>query len=375
MLSLVVLVACEDGTRRIIPLDTEAVADGDVIVTGDEDMLLVEGADDPLNDDGVPVNDDGVPVNDDGVPVNDDGVPVNDDGVPVNDDGEPVNDDGEPVNDDGEVTPDIDIDNAPCSPNDTRQIPCGINGAGLQSQICIGSDWQNQGICVDDDVCKNGEEQDIACGINNDGIQSQDCVDGQWVNDGACVDDDVCENGTEQTIPCGDGGKGDQAQDCVDGQWVNDGDCVMPSQTGRWTCNGSKQCVPEYGYAACGNGTCDPKNGESAKSCPADCDKAAVNGKDQNCSDIYDCAFYGWFESTPGYWGCGGYPKKCTVNKSTTYCDKTGYDYCYAGTTVGIETDKTCSADCANTMLNQNAQTGCNNPVDCIFLDWPENNG
>ncbi|HNT26984.1 MAG TPA: hypothetical protein PKH10_02285, partial [bacterium] len=62
MLSLVVLVACEDGTRRIIPLDTEAVADGDVIVTGDEDMLLVEGADDPLNDDGVPVNDDGVPV-------------------------------------------------------------------------------------------------------------------------------------------------------------------------------------------------------------------------------------------------------------------------------------------------------------------------
>lgn len=366
VLSLVFLVACEEGTRRIIPLDKEAVADGDTVTTGDEDLLL------PDDDEGSYEFDpsDGADWphgSDDGTVMPDDGVPVNDDGPYVSDD------DGWIPHDDGVVIPDVDIDNAPCSPNDTRQIPCGLNNDGLQSQICVGGNWQDQGICVDDDVCVNGTSQDIACGINGDGIQSQDCVDGQWVNDGTCVDDDVCENGTEQTIDCGVGGKGDQAQDCVDGQWVNDGDCVMPPQTGRWTCV-SKTCTPEYGYAACGNGTCDPKNGESAQSCPADCDKSATNGAGQACSDIYDCAFYKWAESSTGYWTCGGYPKKCTANKSTTYCGKTGYDYCYAGTS-GIETPVTCAADCANEMLNQNAQTGCNNPVDCIFLDWPENNG
>lgn len=358
VISFVMLVACEEGTRRIIPLDKEAVVDGDTMVTGDEDLLLPDDDEEPYESD----PHDGA-----------DWPHGSDDGVPVNDDGVPVNDDGELVNDDGEVIPDIDIDNAPCSPNDTRQIPCGINGDGLQSQICVGSEWKDQGVCVDDDVCKNGNEQDVPCGINDAGVQAQDCIGGQWVNDGTCVDDDVCKNGTEQTIDCGAGGKGDQAQDCVDGQWVNDGDCVMPPQTGRWTCV-SNGCVPEYGNAACGNGTCDPENGESAKSCPADCDKSAVNGKDQGCSDIYDCAFYGWFETSPGYWTCGGYPKKCTVNKSTTYCDKDGYDYCYAGP-AGLETATTCAPDCDNTMLNQNAQTGCKAAVDCIFLDWPENNG
>lgn len=360
------LLSCEDGTRRILPNDNSATGDKDAVATNDDDTMLFEDTDDPATenmptDDGTVTTDDGTVMNDDGeVVVTDDGTVVTDDGTVVNDDGEVV------VTDDGTVAPDV--DEAPCSFGDSRQIPCGLNNDGLQSQTCLGGEWQDQGSCVDPDVCINGDTQNIACGINGRGTQAQDCTGGQWVNDGNCDDPDECLDGAAQQISCGVGGNGTQDQNCTLGHWVNDGGCFVP---GHWTC-GSKTCTPYYGDAACGNGVCSPNNGESAKSCPADCDKAAVNGVGQNCSDVYDCAFYGWFETSVGYWTCSGIgQKKCAATKTTSYCGTNGYDYCYYGT-VGFETDLTCAADCADTLLNQNAGTGCSSALDCIFLDWPE---
>jgi len=347
---LVTTVSCEDGTRRLYSDKDETAIGGDAeSPISDGDGILAD-SDDILGSDSDGGSSDGAPHLDEGAMITDDGAVVLDDaGIP-------------------------DEDESPCLPGDTRQIPCGINGNGLQSQICLDGEWQNQGTCVDDDICKNGSTQQVACGINGRGSQAQECVDGQWVDEGTCVDPDECVDYDTRTISCGVNDKGKQAQICIEGHWVNDGDCIVPPQTGRWNCV-SKKCVPEYGYAGCGNGTCEPREGESAKSCPADCDKSKTNGKNQPCNDIYDCAFYGWFESTPGYWTCGGiFQKECTVNKSTTYCGKTGYDYCYAGS-AGIETPATCAVDCDNKMLNQNNQTGCSSRVDCIFLDWPENEG
>ena len=366
------LLSCEDGSRRIFPNDNSATADKDVVAMTDDDTLLFTDSDESQPDD--ITTDDGTLVNDDGEVVTpDDGTTVNDDGeVVVTDDGTIAPDDGTVVLDEDVVIPDI--DNAPCSYGDTRQIPCGINGDGLQSQTCLGGNWQDQGECVDDDVCVNGDTQDLACGINDRGTQAQDCVEGQWVNDGLCDDPDECLDGDTQQIACGAGGVGTQDQICTLGQWVNDGNCVTLPQTGRWTCT-SNTCTPSYGDAACGNGTCDPKNGESAKSCPADCDKSATNGVGQNCSDVYDCAFYNWLESTTGYWTCSGFgQKKCAATKSTAYCGTNGYDYCYKATDT-LESDRSCAVDCANKPLgNGNTGMQCDAAVDCIFIDWPPNN-
>ncbi len=354
-----IVLSCEDGTRRIFPYDNNATGDTDVFVAGDSDTLLI---DDPVDPDDPVEPDDGTVEPDDGE-------------VVVTDDGTVEPDDGTIVADDVVVIPDV--DNASCSFGDSRQIACGINGDGLQSQTCLGGEWQDQGTCVDDDVCLNGDTQDIACGINGAGQQAQDCVSGQWVNDGACVDDDVCLNDDTQTIPCGDNDAGDQDQICTLGQWVNDGDCVVLPQTGRWDCV-SNTCTPVYGDAGCGNGTCSPNTGESPVSCPADClSFVTQDGQGKACSDEIDCAFYLWQAGGTGYWECRAVVGQdyCNAVVTSSYCGTNGYDYCYYGT-IGIETPATCATDCSNKPLGDgNTGMQCDADRDCIFLQWPENNG
>ncbi len=381
-----IVLSCEDGTRRIFPNDNSATGDIDTTTTDDdnflftdEDELIPEGVTDVGPDGIVAEMDimddvDMVDTTVDEDMVSDDGTVINDDGTVITDDGTVEPDDGTIVADDVVVIPDN--DNAACSFGDSRQIACGLNGDGLQSQTCLGGEWQDQGNCVDDDVCVNGTPQDIACGINGRGIQSQDCTDGQWVNDGACNDPDECVDNDTQTIACGDNDAGKQDQICTLGQWVNDGGCVILPQTGRWDCV-AQTCTPVYGDAACGNGTCSPSTGESPVSCPADClSMITVNGQNQPCSDDLDCAFYMWQASGTGYWECkwSSGQDYCNAVVTSSYCGTNGYDYCYYGS-VGIETPATCAADCSDQMLNQNTQNGCNNDRDCIFLQWPPNNG
>ncbi len=361
------ILSCEDGTRRIYQKD-DAVAsgdndvaqyDGDGLFADSDDLLPGDGdeviADEPLPTDGVPQ------------PDNDTAQPEGDAVQPDNDTIQPEGDTA--VTDDSAVVPDA--DEPPCVTNDTRQVPCGLNGNGLQSQICIGGQWQNQGICVDDDVCVNGNSQDISCGINGRGIQSQDCVDGQWVDDGLCNDPDECLDGETQEVSCGANDTGTQAQECVLGQWENIGGCRMP---GRWDCV-SQTCTPVYGDAGCGNGTCSPNNGESPQSCPADCGALATqDGQGKPCSDDIDCAFYLWPKSGKGYWECRAVSGQdyCNAIETGTYCGTTGFDYCYYGS-VGIETPGSCPEDCANKPLGQgNTGMQCDNDRDCIFLSWPE---
>jgi alpha-tubulin suppressor-like RCC1 family protein len=39
-----------------------------------------------------------------------------------------------------------------CAPEDTRDISCGPNGNGTQSQICVEGAWENDGVCDDPDM-------------------------------------------------------------------------------------------------------------------------------------------------------------------------------------------------------------------------------
>jgi hypothetical protein len=43
-----------------------------------------------------------------------------------------------------------------CSSEDTRDVSCGVNGNGTQSQVCFDGAWQDDGPCDDPDTCQNG---------------------------------------------------------------------------------------------------------------------------------------------------------------------------------------------------------------------------
>jgi len=156
------------------------------------------------------------------------------------------------------------------------------------------------------------------------------------------------------------------------GFWGDEGGCV--EKQGSWDCNSSKICTPQYGTAACGNGTCEPKSGESAKSCPADCDFSNIDGNGKNCTDAFDCIFYKW-PTGKGYWDCVAEdfngPKLCKPQTTNMYCGTQGYAYCYVATNT-LESDLSCPEDCANKTLGQySGGTTCSAKSDCVFVDWP----
>jgi len=111
-----------------------------------------------------------------------------------------------------------------CDQDATRERPCGLNGRGLQAQVCNRGAWVNQGACIDDDICIDEDRRYVEC-ADDEGAQPQLCVEGAWVDDGSCIDD-LCEHGEERVIACGLNGNGTRAQVCVNGFWVGDGGCV-----------------------------------------------------------------------------------------------------------------------------------------------------
>lgn len=225
-----------------------------------------------------------------------------------------------------------------------------------------------------DTGCEPGQTQDQPCGLNGRGTQTNTCGAGSWTA-GPCVDPDVCLDGATRQMPCGANDAGTVDQSCGEGQWKDVGDCKMPvPTTGRWACSNGV-CEPALGDPDCGNGSCSPQSGESPSSCPVDCGALTTqNGEGKQCGDEIDCAFYAWPHSTKGYWDCQWGPggQACRATQTSGYCGTSGYDYCFYGS-IGIETPASCPADCANQLLNQNTQSGCNSDRDCVFLDWPVN--
>lgn len=180
-----------------------------------------------------------------------------------------------------------------------------------------------------------------------------------------------CSGDETRTIPCGSMGQGTQDQICMGGFWGDVGGCVLPQ--GAWDCVGNV-CTPVFNAGSCGNGTCEPRSGESRKSCPKDCDFSAIDGEGKGCKDAFDCIFYKWTLSSKGYWDCEGYGdnKKCSAAGSNLYCGTQGYNYCYIATNT-IESDLSCPEDCANKTLGQySGGTSCNAKSDCVFVDWPQ---
>ncbi len=269
----------------------------------------------------------------------------------------------EAVGDDVPVRTDVPVgDNVPpaCEENGIRGAACGLNGAGLKPQSCIGGQWVDGGPCQDPDACTDSDILAQPCGLNARGQKKDACANGQWVP-GACVDPDVCKDGDATVAGCGKGNTGTQAQRCKNGKWVPEGACAQP---GRWSCQ-NNACSPIYGDPACGDGACDPRGGESPTSCPADCDFGDTEGQGQPCNDAIDCAFFAWHAQGPGYWECAGFLRRtCNAVATTQYCGTPGYDYCYLDASA-IETTQSCPQDCTPQYLN------CGSDLECTYLDWP----
>ncbi len=257
--------------------------------------------------------------------------------------------------------PEADIVLPDCEPGNVRSVACGLNGAGAQPQACVNGAWADQGPCLDPDLCLNGNTQTHSCGLNGRGTQVDGCAGGQ-PQPGPCQDPDECKDGTSQPVACPGGAGGTKANSCVNGHWTVVGSCT---QQGRWACQ-NNTCKPQFGAAGCGDGTCEPLNGESKTSCPADCDHSGTSGQDQPCSSALDCAQYGWPAGVIGYWECAGWPwsKACNAVQDQTYCGTPGQDYCYMDTQY-LETPQSCPSDCPAKTLN------CGSAMECMFQPWP----
>lgn len=248
-----------------------------------------------------------------------------------------------------------------CQAGGSREVPCGLNGRGMQRQVCVEGRFQDFGDCIDPDVCTDEDELPEACGLNGRGVATATCVAGAWVP-GDCVDPDECQDGDARTVACGTGGAGSGDQECVEGAWTNDGGC---RNAGRWQCVEGK-CRALHGATSCGNGSCEPKTGESPQSCPADCGGfAGTSGQDARCRDGFDCIFYDWPLKGYGYWECAGIVgRRCEARGDPTFCGTAGQDYCYFTQNV-LESDQSCPLDCPDETL------ACDGDYNCIWHPWP----
>ncbi len=135
---------------------------------------------------------------------------------------------------------------------DIYDTSCGLNGRGIVVQesieTCVVGHWslpslpENRTACFDADECGDGERRAAVgvCGINNNGVLEQTCIEGVWV-DGACMDDEVCLNDATLTVNCGYNGRGTTTASCEEGQLTvqlcNDPD-ICTIGTTRETANG-----------------------------------------------------------------------------------------------------------------------------------------
>lgn len=136
-----------------------------------------------------------------------------------------------------------------CNENETKQLSCGFNNNGNQTQICVNNSFVNEGICQNIDVCTNETTQFglTPCGYNEEGFYGQKCINGQWIEDTSiCSGTDECENNTNQTgtTSCGFNNKGFYEQSCKQGKWIETPNCLdndiclnNSTQIGTTSCN------------------------------------------------------------------------------------------------------------------------------------------
>ncbi len=60
--------------------------------------------------------------------------------------------------------------------------------------------------------CEEGETKNINCGLNNAGTQSQVCKDGKWIDNDNCNDPDECTNDDTHAVE-------GTVSSCIDGKW------------------------------------------------------------------------------------------------------------------------------------------------------------
>ena len=118
-----------------------------------------------------------------------------------------------------------------CAIDERREQACGLNGNGIQSEICEDEGWITSGNCDDPDVCAEESVRPSACGLNGAGNLEQRCIAGTWVDSTECMDPDECANGDTRVLlgggSCGapDFEIGVELETCVTGQWSAEGEC------------------------------------------------------------------------------------------------------------------------------------------------------
>lgn len=119
-------------------------------------------------------------------------------------------------------------ENQVCTENDTRNVACGEDDAGVQPQVCQNDAWVDAGICdIPDNGCTDGDTRTATCGEDDEGAQEQLCEDGEWSDVGECqLDSETCTDGDTRTGSCGAHDNGQQPEICEDGEWIADGECV-----------------------------------------------------------------------------------------------------------------------------------------------------
>lgn len=127
-----------------------------------------------------------------------------------------------------------------------REVSCGWNDRGMQTELCEAGQIVDPGTCLDPDVCKDNASRNAACGTN--GIIAQRCAVGQWEDDGLCQTS--CTEGASGTVSCGITGNGAQNLVCTGGVWTNSGACVDPGACEPGTSDTIDCADGDFGYIA-----------------------------------------------------------------------------------------------------------------------------
>lgn len=140
-----------------------------------------------------------------------------------------------------------DEEDAACANGATQVIPCGTFGFGEQTQLCVGFQWKNDGVCIDESECVVGDTRARTCGLNDRGVGSQTCTAGRWKDTAGCTDPDTCVDDTEDSVACGIQDQGMLARVCVLGAFEDDGECEQV-----WECDTGETQTQACGFN--GNG-------------------------------------------------------------------------------------------------------------------------
>ena len=232
-------------------------------------------------------------------------------------------------------------------------------GLGENCETCVDCFCPGGKVCLPaQELCCAPDCEGKLCGSDGCGASCGVCSGGKICQSGACTGSIICgdghceESNGENCANC----PGDC--DCDEGAMcLKDGACCKPSCTGKHCgfdgCTGTcGVCAPGAickaelceAQASCGNGTCEPSEGENCASCPLDCGCAAA----EQCTPEAVCCTASCANKVCGDDGCGGSCGACPTGKgcqagactSDLYC---GNGQCDPG---AAEHCGNCKADC-----------------------------